>query len=163
MPHIFDGYNLLRTIQKTDDSFHDLDEVALARILAEYLKYIRDHGHLVFDGTGPPDKTDFDRLAHLRNLEVYFSGPNSDADTVIERKIADNSAPNSLTIVSTDRRLRDAAAKRKAISIRSDIFWITLLKRLENRKRPTNEPREKRQGITESETDQWLDLFGLNQ
>ena len=163
MPHIIDGYNLLRTIQKIDEHFTALDEVGLARILAEYLNSVRDHGHLVFDGTGPPDKTDLDRLAYLRNLEVYFSGANSDADTVIEEKIADSSAPKSLVIVSTDRRLRAAAGKRKATSVRSDIFWLSLLKRMENRKKPAPEPRAKREGITEGVTDQWLDLFGLKE
>jgi len=33
--------------------------------------------------------------------------------------------------------------------------------RLENRRRPANEPGAKRQGISEMETDQWLKYFGM--
>jgi uncharacterized protein len=163
MPHIIDGYNLLRWIQNADESMAALDEFSMGQILAEYLQIVRDHGHIVFDGIGPPDKDDLIQLALHNPIEIYFSGSNTDADTVIEEKIADNSAPKSLIIVSTDRRIRAAARKRKATSVTSDVFWQVVLNRLEKRKKPSPEPKAKQHGITESETDQWMDLFGLGQ
>ena len=158
MPVIVDGYNLLRSIQKTDEQFQTLAEAGLCRILSEYLKRIRDHGHIVFDGIGPPDKSN---LGGFGNLEVYFSGPDTDADSVIEQKILDNSAPKSLVIVSTDRRLRAAAGKRKAVSFRSELFFQEVIRQLD-RKKPTPEPKQKRQGLTDSETETWMDLFDLD-
>lgn len=158
MPVIIDGYNLLRVIQKTDEQFRTLTEVGLCRILSEYLKRIRDHGHIVFDGLGPPDKSN---LGGFGNLEVYFSGPDTDADTIIEQKILDNTAPKSLLIVSTDRRLRAAAGKRKALCYRSELFFQDVIKKLD-KKKPTPEPEQKRRGLTDSETDSWMDLFDLD-
>lgn len=157
MPVIIDGYNLLRAVQKTDEGVTLLDEAALCRVISEYLRRIRDHGHVFFDGTGPPDKSE---MGGLGNVEVYFSGPNIEADDMIEEKILDCSAPKRLVVVSTDRRIRAAARKRKAISVRSEIFWDALIKQLDKQV-PTKEPREKRHGITEGETDQWMDLFDI--
>jgi predicted RNA-binding protein with PIN domain len=161
MPLIVDGYNLLRFVQR-EGHFENLIEVGLCRILSDYLVSVRDRGHIIFDGTGPPDKHDFEQLGGLANLEVYFSGADYEADDVIMQKIEDSSAPKSLIIVSTDREIRAAAAARKATSVRSDVFWQVLISRLETQQKAVHEPKAKRQGITEGETDQWLDFFGID-
>jgi predicted RNA-binding protein with PIN domain len=92
-----------------------------------------------------------------------FAGGGKDADTVIERKILESSAPKRLIVISSDRRLRDAAQKRKAVSVDSESFWIELEKvnaaRKKRKKRA--EPKEKYEGITESETEYWLKIFGI--
>jgi len=121
MPVLIDGYNLLRTVQK-DEQFEDLREYGLCRILSDYLAEMRDRGNIVFDGTGPPDKSEMEQLGEFDNLEVYFAGERTDADSVIEEKIHDNTAPRSLIVVSTDRAIRNAAARRKATPVRSDVF-----------------------------------------
>ena len=157
MPVLIDGYNLLRIIQR-EESMAALNEAGLVRILAEYLRRMRDRGQIIFDGTGPPDKSD---LGGFRNLEVFFSGQETDADGVIEEKIQDNTAPRSLIVISSDRRLRAAAKKRKAVSLPADLFWMNVTKLMEKQP-PRPEPKEKRHGITEAETNQWLDLFGLD-
>ncbi len=161
MPLIVDGYNLLRFVQ-SEGHFENLVEVGLCRILSDYLVSVRDRGHIIFDGTGPPDKHDLEQLGGLTNLEVYFSGADYEADEIIMQKIEDSSAPKSLIIVSTDREIRAAAAARKATSVRSDVFWQVLISRLETQQKAVHEPKEKRRGITESETDQWLDFFGID-
>lgn len=161
MPVLFDGYNLLRSIQKNDEQFHALTEVGLCRILSEYLMKNRNHGHMFFDGVGPKDQTDMERLGGFNNMEVYFSGHDRDADSAIEQKILDSTAPKRLIVVSTDRRLRAAAGKRKAISVTSEIFWASLMNQFDNQRAPTPEPREKRSGITSAETDQWLEYFDI--
>jgi len=73
-----------------------------------------------------------------------------------------NSAPKRLTIVSSDRRLRDAAQTRKATAVKSEVFWDNLQKQL-RQKRSVKEPEAKRTGLSESETRQWLDFFGIEQ
>lgn len=146
MPYLIDGYNLLRAIQRFEE-FALFDEVELCRTVAEFLRIVQSRGHMVFDGMGPPDKRP---LGGIRGLEVYFSGENLEADDIIEDKIADNTAPKSLVVVSSDRRLRDAAKRRKAVSITSDEFWVFLMTQFEKaEKRPAPEPREKRGGITD--------------
>jgi predicted RNA-binding protein with PIN domain len=141
------------------EEFASFTDVQLCRALSDYLRCIRDRGHIVFDGVGPPDKSAF---GGMPALEVYFSGETSDADTVIEQKIGDSTAPKSLVVVSSDRRIRTSAAKRRAISVPADAFWQTLLAQLEKEsKRPAPEPFQKRHGLTEHETQLWLKKFEI--
>jgi predicted RNA-binding protein with PIN domain len=156
---IIDGHNLLHTIFKLDGDSGAISDVGLCRILSRYFSLTSEKGEIIFDGTGPPDKSGFDNIS---NLEVFFAGPGTDTDTVIEDKISASTAPKGLTIVSSDRRLRSAARKRKATSIKSDVFWNDVQKQL-SRKRPIKEPTEKRQGLNEGETEQWLEFFGFEQ
>ena len=154
---IIDGYNLLHAILKAEEAPGAISDLELCRVVSRYLKLIGRSGEMVFDGAGPPDKSGFDNVG---NLEVLFAGLGADADTVIEDKIAASTAPKRLTIVSSDRRLRRAAHTRRCSSLKSEIFWNNAQKQL-NRKRPVREPAAKRQGLSESETDQWLDAFGF--
>ncbi len=158
MPFILDGYNLLRALQKID-AYADLTEVELCRCLAEFLRVVNDRGRIVFDGIGPPDKRE---LLNIRGLDVSFSGHDSDADSVIERKIEQNTAPRRLVVVSSDRRLRAAAARRKAASMPVDVFWSALCKTLSRDAQKISEPREKREGITERQAEAWMDYFDLD-
>ena len=159
MPTIIDGHNLLWSVQGASEDFGSISDVQLCRIVGRFLKLTGEKGEIVFDGSGPPDKTRFDNIS---NLEVFFTGLSSDADTVIEDKIRINTAPKRLTVVSSDRRLRKAARARKAAALKSQVFWANLQKQL-SRKRIVKEPTAKRQGLNESETKQWLKFFGLGQ
>ena len=156
---IIDGYNLLYAIHKVDEGPESISDVALCRIIGRYLKQIGEAGEIIFDGTGPRDKSRFDDIS---NLEVFFAGLGTDTDTIIEDRIKINTAPKRLTIVSSDRRLRKAAQARKATAVKSDIFWSNLQKQL-SRKKGIREPAAKWQGLTDSETKQWLEFFGLEQ
>jgi predicted RNA-binding protein with PIN domain len=159
MPFIIDGHNLLHTIYKAEGDSHAISDIQLCHIVNTYLKRIGETGQIIFDGTGPRDKSPFDNIS---NIEVLFAGLGTDTDTVIEEKIQLSTAPKRLSIVSSDRRLRKAANTRKAKSIKSDAFWSVVQKRLQ-RRRKIQEPPAKRHGLTQSETEQWLDFFGLKQ
>ncbi|MBW8035722.1 MAG: hypothetical protein FVQ79_08875 [Planctomycetes bacterium] len=158
MPIIIDGYNLLRWVQSIDSAYADLDEAPLCRMISLYLIRTRNRAQVIFDGVGPPDKRE---LANIANMEVYFSGPDREADDIIEDKILESSAPKGLVVVSSDRRIRTAAQKRKATSVKADYFWLSLIEQLD-KKKPMPEPKEKRNGISEHEADQWLNEFGLD-
>jgi len=158
MPIIIDGYNLLRWVQSIDPAYACLEEAGLCRMVSQYLGRTRNRAQFIFDGVGPPDKRE---LANIAHMEVFFSGPDREADDVIEDRIAESSAPKGLVVVSSDRRIRAAAQRRKATAVKVDIFWFSLIEQLD-RKPPTPEPKEKRHGISEFETDQWLDEFGLD-
>jgi predicted RNA-binding protein with PIN domain len=119
---------------------------------------MKESAELVFDGPGPRDKTDFD---NIDGVEVLFAGLGRDADTMIEEKIAANTGPRNLIVVSSDNRLRQAARARKAESVKSEDFWVRLVKDLERPRRAAEEPNGKMRGLSEGETDQWLDFFGL--
>ncbi len=156
MPFLIDGHNLLWTIHKT--SGEPVTDIQLCHALGRYLKFLNETGVLVFDGIGPPDKRPFESIVCL---EVLFSGQRKEADDIIEDKIKANTAPKRLTVVSSDRRVRKAANARKAISIKSENFWENIKKQL-SRKKTIKEPMEKRHGLSESETDQWLRFFDVD-
>jgi len=159
MPYIIDGHNLLWAIQNNDERFEPQDEVQMCWTIGRYLSRIGEQGELVFDGVGPADKGCFDNIP---GLAVSFAGRSSDADGIIEEKIKAYSSSHLLTVVSSDRRLRRAASCRKAAAIRADAFWEKVLAQV-NKKRPAREPTAKRHGLSESETDVWLDAFGLGE
>ncbi len=160
MPILIDGYNLLWSIQQTLEGPDSISDIQLCKMVGIYLQQRRESGEIIFDGTGPPEKTPFD---NIRSLEVLFTGSVTDADTVIEDKIKASTSPRRLTIVSSDRRLRKAAQARKAMPVKSEVFWNNLQKQLSRKKTTTPEPPAKRFGLTESETKQWLKFFGLEQ
>lgn len=156
---LIDGTNLLWAIHETHDEHEVTSEIQLCRTLGRYFAATSEEGEVVFDGAGPPEKSEFDALGRP---SVVFSGFHSDADTVIEEKIGASTSPRRLTVVSSDRRLRHAAGARKAVAVKSEQFWSQVLTEL-RRKRPTRkEPEEKVDGLTDGETEQWLDLFGLD-
>ncbi|MHC4575368.1 MAG: NYN domain-containing protein [Planctomycetota bacterium] len=155
---IIDGHNLLRSVQRAGEPFESVTDVQLCHVVGRYLKLTGEQGEVVFDGSGPRDKARFDNIS---NLEVIFAGPGADADKVIEDKVKATTAPRSLSVVSSDRRLRAAARARKATAVKSEVFWENLQKRLSRRRTP-KEPAAKRWGLTEIETEQWLKFFGIN-
>jgi predicted RNA-binding protein with PIN domain len=157
MPIIIDGHNLLWMLRRSGNEFDSLTDLKLCHIVAKYLSLVSEKGHIVFDGTGPKDKRAFDNIS---NLEVSFSGLGREADSVIERKITASTDPRRLTVVSSDRRLRTAARAAKASAIKSEAFWNDLNRHL-NQAGKNPEPRAKRQGLSEGETQQWLKIFGI--
>ena len=159
MPFIVDGYNLLHSIQKNTEGAESINEVQLCHIIGRYVRILGDKAEIIFDGVGPPEKTPFE---NVYNTEVIFSGAGTDADTIIENKINANSAPKRLIIVSSDLRIRKAAKTRKAASLKSEQFWTDLQKKID-RKRTVKEPAQKRNGLSESETKQWLKFFDIEQ
>jgi predicted RNA-binding protein with PIN domain len=156
---IIDGHNLLHAILKIEEDPKAVSDIELCRVVSSYLNQTNQVGEIVFDGRGPRDKDVFERVD---GIEVTFSGIRNDTDTIIEEKIKTNTAPKRLIIVSSDRRLRKAARSRKAIAVKSEDFWIKVQKQL-SRKRPQKEPAAKRRGLSDSETKQWMKIFGIEQ
>jgi predicted RNA-binding protein with PIN domain len=146
-------------IRQCPDEKGPNSDCQLCRLIGRYLGLIGESGEIVFDGTGPPDKRGFDQI---ENIEVFFAGAGTDTDTIIEEKIQASTAPKRLVIVSSDRRLRKAAHTKKATAVKSEAFWEDMRKQL-SRKPGPKEPREKRNGLTEGETEQWLEIFGFDQ
>ena len=157
--YIIDGYNLLKSIQKTASDFEQISEIELCRLIGSFLRIKKQDGVIIFDGTEPRENACFNTLS---GLEVIFAGPGKDADTLIEQKIKCDSAPRRLLVVSDDRRIRKAARARKATSLKSERFWTDLQKALKKKKRIA-EPPEKRHGLDEGQTKHWMEHFGLEQ
>jgi hypothetical protein len=161
MPYIIDGNNLLWAIRNNDERFAPVDEVRMCWTIGRFLALTRDEGDLVFDGTGPRP-ADRGRFENIPRLAVSFSGIGRNADDVIEARIKTHTSSEPLTLVSNDRTLRLAAHQGKAAVMKAEPFWQKVLAEV-GKKRAAPEPTAKRHGLSESETDKWLELFGLDQ
>ncbi len=162
MRYIFDGHNLLFAVRGSGEQFASLTVEAvthfLCHILEEYLRLKKSRGVLFYDGMGPRDKSFF---TNFSRLDVEFSGEFFEADDLIEAEIEADTAPKLLTVVSSDRRVRDKAKRRKAKSVSSIDFWFEVLDEIE-KPRPKNEPMAKKRGITNSEVDYWMKYFNID-
>ena len=157
---IIDGDNLLWALR---ESFEDREigtEIEMCRVLSRYFASTGEPGQVVFDGAGPADRSEFDKIT---NMEIVFAGFSRDADSVIEEKLKANTSPRRVTVVSSDRRLRKAAAMRQAAGVKSEEFWELVRKELGRKKPRKREPEEKREGLTDGETDLWMEAFGLDE
>jgi len=157
---IVDGNNLLWALHERFDEREITSEIDLCRVLSRYFSLVAEDGQVVFDGAGPARRDDFESVT---GLDIIFAGFRKDSDSVIEEKIKANTAPRRLTVVSSDRRLRRAAATRKATAVKSEDFWEEVQKELRRKKPQKKEPQGKKEGLSEGETQQWMDLFGLDE
>lgn len=126
MRTLIDGYNVMHAGGLMDKKFKpDGFRQARARFLNDLASALgavdANATTVVFDAaSSPPDVP-----AELRHkgIAVVFAVDDEDADLRIELLIAAHSAPKTLTVVSSDRRIRQAASRRKAITLSADDYW----------------------------------------
>lgn len=157
--YLIDGHNLLYAAKSFDEQFLSFNEDDLCKVLDEFFNRINSTALLVFDGTGPRDKRPYARFSRM---DVEFSGLDYEADDILIREIEEDSAPKRLTVVTADRKIRKVAQRRKSISLPSFDFWYMVLEQLEKPAKRRAEPKEKIQGLTDSETDSWMKMFGFD-
>jgi len=126
-------------------------------LVETYLAATREQAVVVFDGTGggrAPEPTH-------RRLRCRSSGAGRSADAEILDMIRKTTGRRELCVVTNDRRLGAAARSLHARTMGSQEFLaaVARIKRRQQRKRPTPEPRGKRSGAPPSEVRQWLDVF----
>ncbi|NLE28839.1 MAG: hypothetical protein GX629_04115 [Phycisphaerae bacterium] len=160
MPLLIDGYNLYHFARSVyvDDGV-DLALSAFVSIVDEWTRRSRMKVTLIFDGSIPPVLRR--HSSQFGSVGIEFSGPGSDADTLIERHILSYSAPKLLTIVSSDRRILKSARRRHCKTLTSDAFWKKMAQKL-TAKPPIPEPRQKKAGLFSHEVEYWLRIFGLD-
>ena len=154
MPYLIDGNNLMHAMS---DEGVDVGRHGLCELLAVLVASDR-HVHVVFDGAAPPDGVAA-QIA-LSGVEVSYAAPRS-ADDVIADCIASNTAPRRVTVVSSDRQVRSAGRRRRCKLASSQDFSRPLLKlNAPDRSPGPSEPPEKRNGLSDEQSDQWLREFG---
>jgi uncharacterized protein len=135
---LIDGYNLMYAAGALDgreirrESFHRRRRRFLSD-LADALGPERcRETTIVLDASTPP--ADFPLKTVHQGLNLIFALGDENADARIETLIAAHSAPKSLTVVSSDRRIRRAAQRRRARTLSADEF-LDLLERFQTAKR----------------------------
>jgi len=167
MRWLIDGYNVMHAAGIVDSKMtrhrfrnarkRFLDD--LARSLAD----LASEATVVFDANQPP--ADFPIESNYRGITVVFALADADADARIERILAHHSTPKALTVVSSDRRVRQAATRRKARAIPADEFLDRLPTIAFERRRsldPAPDPEAVRREPTldDEERAYWQEVFG---
>lgn len=116
---------------------------------------------VVLDASVPPG--DFPKVSTYHGMTVVFALGDENADARIEAIIGEHSSPRSLTVVSSDNRIRTAASRRRCRSLTAEEFW-ELLDNLKERRARTEPAGGKRPRATKPESPEddvsyWLGVF----
>ncbi len=130
---LIDAYNVLWLGNASEPHGPDLSVSGLLRLIA-HSRYRRRASRLICDGhpaagEGVPSPV-FGIGATLLRLgpgEIVYSGHAGSADDVIERIIDTHSVPRELLVVSSDRRVKRAAGRRRARTMASEVFLAQIL------------------------------------
>lgn len=149
MPYLIDANNLIYALAEVGP---EVDRDGLCELLAG-LVAAGEKVCVVFDGPEQPGNC---RAVSAAGIEALYSGHRLEADDLILDRIDDDTAPKRLTVVSTDKKIRTYARRRRCRTVASEQFarWLT-------RPRPAGpdqprEPAEKRQGLGPEQTRRWL-------
>lgn len=173
---LIDTSNVLHVTGVLPSHLAGLDVPGLARLIAAS-RYARRRAVLVCDGLGPRPGAEgarpgADAMAstntapsgrEVAGLDVVYAGANQEADDVIERLIAHDSAPRRLLVVSTDRRLVRAARRRRAQSIASEAFLRHLASDSDKPKAQALPGFAAQVPLNEYAVDYWMAHFGYGQ
>ena len=122
---LVDTYNVLHVTGVLPPELAGPSPRDLAVLIAQSRWGHRD-AWLVCDGAPPGSRKSGgvirQRVPGVDRVTLVFAGPGRDADSAIERHIERDSAPKSLLVVSSDRRILKAARKRRAITLTSESF-----------------------------------------
>ncbi len=166
MRTLIDGYNLMYAIgllggKFGPDGFRKVRQRFLNDLVAALDPLDAHQTTVVFDASNPP--LGAPRHTRHKGLTVVFAVDDEDADARIEALIAHDAAPKALKVVSSDRRVMQAATRRKAVAVSADDFWDNLKARKARKpsipRPPTAEERGRHQGPSAAEAAYWLAEF----
>jgi uncharacterized protein len=169
MRWLIDGYNLMHAGGRlgpklSRDGFRRARRRFLDELSAAVGPQAARQTTVVFDASVHPG--DFALDAHYRGLGILFALGDENADARIEQLIAADADPRTLTVVSSDHRIRQAAVRRRAKSMTADQYW-ELIDDLKERSRIkaktevpfTTAPRDRQPQPVADESAHWLETF----
>ncbi len=162
MPLLIDGYNVLFCMgwvapHKAAPGVLELGRRRLLGFLAASLPpQQRSKTIVVFDAAEAP--SDLPRKFHYEGIQVLFSAQREEADLLIEQLIAQEGTPKALQVITSDRRLREAAQRRGATAMES-VAWMEQLAQQRLQKPLLPPPPEKPESVPPEEVQMYLDIF----
>jgi predicted RNA-binding protein with PIN domain len=129
MRWLIDGYNVMHAGGRIGpklgrEGFRRARRRFLDDLAAALVHGTVEQTTVVFDASLPPG--DFPLQSSHRGIHVIFALGDESADARMEQLIADDSNPKTLTVISSDRRIRQAAARRRSPSLPAEKFWECL-------------------------------------
>ena len=162
MRFLIDGYNLLHAVWPAEG--RQLRPKAWPRFRQRLLDRLRafhagdaEPVTVVFDAARQPHPEPAE--ADARGVRVRFAVGYPSADDLIEELIRADSAPARLTVVSDDRRVRDAA-RRRGCAVTGCLDYFEHLEHPPPHKGDRPEPPAKPEGLSADEVEHWLKEFG---
>lgn len=162
---IIDGYNLIFAKEQVETSGPSLEQLRTKLInrLRDYNRPRNEYIILVFDGESGalyPERRKEDK-----NIEVIFSQAGQTADELILNIASTSDYPKAIEVVTSDRELVESVKRLKAKTCTSADFLDRLNKPAKedakyNQSGGGDEPIEKVIGLSPSEVDAWLKIFG---
>ena len=130
MPLLVDAWNVLHQTGVLPPDMAGVGLKGLGRLI-QGSRWGSGRVLLVCDGTpkGP-------HAGLPTGMHVAFSGPDREADDLIEAQISASTAPRLLTVVSSDRRIKAAARKRGCKVLTSSAFLERLVVDAQRPSRP---------------------------
>jgi predicted RNA-binding protein with PIN domain len=161
MRYLIDGYNLLHAmgLLRGKAGPHGLEKARvslLGRLAGAFGEYAGSVT-VVFDASRAP--TGADSSGQYQGVHVHYT-QNQEADDLIEEFIRHDSSPRQLTIVSNDRRLKDAARRRQCRVLGCADFLDQIDRQRHTAGPPPPEKSAKPDEVTRDETQHWLREFG---
>jgi predicted RNA-binding protein with PIN domain len=162
MRFLIDGYNLLHAVWPGEGRH------LRARAWPRFRERLLDHLRVRHAAGGGPVTVVFDaaRAPVDRPAEEDFGGVHvrfavgyPSADDLIEELIRTDSGPDGLTVVSDDRRLREAA-RRRGCAIAGCLDFFERVARPPAAEKTRKEPPAKPEGLSPDEVAHWLKEFG---
>lgn len=165
---IIDGYNLLHTLGTRRSlggpgNLQRAREELAGRIAARLEPEQRMRTTIVFDSNS--ENRDLPEVLDVQGIRVEFARGFADADSKIEHMLQQHSAPRSVVVVSNDRRVRQAAERRRARPVDCESWFDSLesSQRQAEAEPAKGEPAEAmKEGaeMSAAEREAWLQLFG---
>lgn len=125
---LIDGYNLLKRLEGAQEHTKQQKAAFRAR-LQRYALHKRHTIELVFDGGGNP----YPSKEQAKNLTIWYSGYKQSADDVIRAYLDKHAHQAKIVLISSDRELRNHAARHAVESLSADEF-LALLRTAESAK-----------------------------
>jgi predicted RNA-binding protein with PIN domain len=157
MRYVIDGYNVLHSWGMLRGSVRP-GQLERARLnLLERLRQATGEVTVVFDARRAPADADLEENYH--GIHVYYTRDES-ADDRIEEILRKAPSPRDVTLVSSDRRLLDAARRRGCRPLRCLEYLEELQRHAPPPPPPAPEMPAKPEAVTPEEQRRWLDVFG---
>jgi predicted RNA-binding protein with PIN domain len=127
---LIDGYNVVAPVappsRSPDARWLQRERMQLVDRLVMHLDDdVRKRTCVVFDAANPPP--DRPNRFEVNGIDIRFAVGYPEADDLIEELIAAHSAPKTLAVVSSDRRIQVAAKRRGCITFDSQAWLDDLL------------------------------------
>lgn len=159
MHYLIDGHNLIAAMANVaaDISLEDPDdEIKLILVLKSWAVARQKRiVTVIFDGGLPGG---YQKRLSTSRINVVFAQEGQTADALLIHRIKQVPNPPEFTLVSSDRKIQEAANKRKMTFIPSDDF----ARQLVEKKKPPQpvKPESEEPVLSSKEVAEWMELFG---